>query len=716
MAEDNLFEPSVRPNQNVTGNGNRLPNLPENPLQKLQVTRYCFDYLQRCTTLKRPPLSLRVTGLNRLLLPIKLQILSEAETKALDAALKAKNQEINELLTELAEDIIEYQPLSKAQKSKWYKYYQKKITFYKSQENTKWKEWPSKKKPTKQKSKSRKRKERIIKEEANTFLGEGSVRNLTNISVPPEVISLLGKGLGFVCTPEVDIPQLRLDGRRLTNKLLNKAHFEENILNAVQANPVPNEDNQPIPETFVSELPQKLRRPNYYKTKCRTSNADTNIAVQIITDNLNSLPRNYKIKTRKKNLSTLHEEGMKWLKNKINNNEISVVEADKGGAILLVDPHFLETKVMEKVQNEELYEKLPGDPRKDQYNKLINIWRIGQVEKIVSTDECNNIVGLTKNGNKSTNSIFKPGDTYFVPSLKIHKVSPENLTPEKAHEIPARIITCLQDSTTKRSDVFIAEKWLQKLQKDYCKDLVESTDETLIWLDDLNNTEGLINRKLKGFTFDFEALYDSLSPELVIRALTQAISECYPNWSANFIDWFTNLLKFSMESAVGVFKDNWYKPNKGIPTGGSCSVPLANIAVYFVLYNAIYSNQNKMNNIVSIKRFIDDGVGIHYMSPREFSLWKNFLTDEVRKVGLNIKESDWNIAENSSDHVNFLDIQFWIDREGKIQTDLYVKPTDSRRYLSFESCHPNHMFAGIVYTQALRIRRIVRVEYTDLYV
>ena len=44
---------------------------------------------------------------------------------------------------------------------------------------------------------------------------------------------------------------------------------------------------------------------------------------------------------------------------------------------------------------------------------------------------------------------------------------------------------------------------------------------------------------------------------------------------------------------------------------------------------------------------------------------------------------------------------------GKIQTDLHIKPTDSRSYLSYDSCHPNHMFAGIVYTQALRLRRII---------
>ena len=177
----------------------------------------------------------------------------------------------------------------------------------------------------------------------------------------------------------------------------------------------------------------------------------------------------------------------------------------------------------------------------------------------------------------------------------------------------------------------MADKWLKRLQDDYCKDLVESTDQALLWLDDLSNNGVLANnRNMKGFTFDFEALYDSLSPDLVIRALKQAILEVRPDWSQSFSDWLCYLLKFSMESAVGVFKDNWYKPKKGIPTGGSCSVPLANITVYFVLKHALYSQQNKMKNIVSIKRFIDDGVGIHYQSSREFSLWRKLLTEEVQ--------------------------------------------------------------------------------------
>ena len=341
-------------------------------------------------------------------------------------------------------------------------------------------------------------------------------------------------------------------------------------------------------------------------------------------------------------------------------------------------------------------------------DSLITIWKLGQTNEFVSEDECGKIVGLTKNGNKSTSSRFKPGDTYFVPSLKIHKVSPDDLTPEKADDIPARLITSLQDSTTKRSDVFVAEKWLNDLQKDYCKDLVESTDEALIWLDDLNKDINFTSkRNVRAFTFDFEALYDSITPTLAIEAVKSAITECRPDWSDIFVEWICYLLTFSMESAVGVFKDNWYKPKKGIPTGGSCSVPLANIAVYYVLKEVLYSRENKMRNIVSMKRFIDDDAGLHTMSNREFDLWRKYLTNEVRKFGLNIKESDWNIAETPFDAVNFLDIRYWVECQGNIQTDLYIKPTDSRSYLSYESCHPNHMFAGIVYTQALRLRRII---------
>ena len=52
-------------------------------------------------------------------------------------------------------------------------------------------------------------------------------------------------------------------------------------------------------------------------------------------------------------------------------------------------------------------------------------------------------------------------------------------------------------------------------------------------------------------------------------------------------------------------------------------------------------------------------------------------------------------------------IQFCFDIYGQLQTDLYVKPTDARSYLHFSSAHPRHTFSGIVYSQCLRLRRII---------
>ena len=45
-------------------------------------------------------------------------------------------------------------------------------------------------------------------------------------------------------------------------------------------------------------------------------------------------------------------------------------------------------------------------------------------------------------------------------------------------------------------------------------------------------------------------------------------------------------------------------------------------------------------------------------------------------------------------------------KEGKIETDLFVKPTDSHQYLEASSCHPFHCKKGIPYSQALRLNRI----------
>ena len=50
---------------------------------------------------------------------------------------------------------------------------------------------------------------------------------------------------------------------------------------------------------------------------------------------------------------------------------------------------------------------------------------------------------------------------------------------------------------------------------------------------------------------------------------------------------------------------------------------------------------------------------------------------------------------------------------GSFGTDVYHKPSDTHQYLNFGSCHPPVVKRGILYRQALRLRKICYSDYVD---
>ena len=65
------------------------------------------------------------------------------------------------------------------------------------------------------------------------------------------------------------------------------------------------------------------------------------------------------------------------------------------------------------------------------------------------------------------------------------------------------------------------------------------------------------------------------------------------------------------------------------------------------------------------------------MKEKEFNQWINQVNEQMKTHGLNIDETT---IEEPGHFVPFLDIQYCFEN-GKLQTDLYTKPTDSRVYL-----------------------------------
>ena len=98
--------------------------------------------------------------------------------------------------------------------------------------------------------------------------------------------------------------------------------------------------------------------------------------------------------------------------------------------------------------------------------------------------------------------------------------------------------------------------------------------------------------------------------------------------------------------------------------------------------------------------------------------WSRFLDDcdiplDTTKIDLNEFLSILNgihtnirfTMEYSDKEIPFLDIL--IKRDGDIWMDLYHKPTDTQRYVPFNSNHPPHCKRNIPFTLARRICAIV---------
>ena len=49
--------------------------------------------------------------------------------------------------------------------------------------------------------------------------------------------------------------------------------------------------------------------------------------------------------------------------------------------------------------------------------------------------------------------------------------------------------------------------------------------------------------------------------------------------------------------------------------------------------------------------------------------------------------------------MSYLDVRVELE-SGKLQTDVYSKPTDTHQYLDIKSCHPAHVKKAIPYGQA----------------
>ena len=63
-------------------------------------------------------------------------------------------------------------------------------------------------------------------------------------------------------------------------------------------------------------------------------------------------------------------------------------------------------------------------------------------------------------------------------------------------------------------------------------------------------------------------------------------------------------------------------------------------------------------------------------------------------------------SSHSAISTSFLDVEVSLSQFGKVETNLYTKPTDKHQYVLQSSCHPLHTKRAISFSLALRLQRI----------
>lgn len=472
---------------------------------------------------------------------------------------------------------------------------------------------------------------------------------------------MLKHGLKFTPTPETNEQELHVDIQEFGRKLRLKEFFADRT-----------------PENDESLVRNKSP---FTPPKGRDVHLDKYInTISDLAETTNS---------RRHNISRVEKNAMKELKT---DETIVVKQADKGGAIVIMDSDYYRGKVLEQLNDPHYYSEIPSNIDNATMKKIKKIasqhglLTQREQEYITSFEvKCSNFYGLPKihkskqiqEAVKLQNSecvkIFQPADLKLRPivagpSCPTHRLS--NLLDIILKPLCQHIPSYLRDDLD-----FIAQLPL------------EIDEETLL------------------VSFDVTSLYTNIPHELGIEAIRFWVNKhpeaVHPRFNEAFI---IESLKIILQNNTFYFDGKYYKQILGTAMGTKVAPTYANLVMGYLehkLYEIVKANFGDTFSMYikgCWKRYLDDCFIIWTKSRTDLSTFEEILN--------NLNPSIKFTMENSETELAFLDVL--VQKSGKnIVTDIYYKSTDTHQYLDFRSCHPSHTKRNIPFCLARRICAIV---------
>ena len=382
----------------------------------------------------------------------------------------------------------------------------------------------------------------------------------------------------------------------------------------------------------------------------------------------------------KRNINTSEQKSLSSL---ANDSNIIFKQALKGGATVIMEKTFYQQKIEKMLSNTDYYNKSDNNPHKEimkKYRSLLKKHEIELTKKefdYLNNFECktSNFYGLPKihKSNIINEACAKSTSNYV--ELK----PPENLTFRPIVAGPV----CETHRLSNLLDILLQPytkyvKSYMKDTKDFLKKLPENIDENSILV-----------------TFDVENLYSNIPHDLGLEAIDFWINK-YPDELPNSIskEFIINSIKLILENNSFCFNDTYFLQTKGTAMGTKFAPVYATLVLAYLEEKMYEKSEEDFNQTfrsyleTNFKRFLDDCFLIFNQQEKDldnFHLLLNSLHPSIKYT-----------IDKNREQISFLDTLI-INNNGKVETDIYYKPTDSKQYLLYTSCHPKHTMNSIPY-------------------
>ena len=369
----------------------------------------------------------------------------------------------------------------------------------------------------------------------------------------------------------------------------------------------------------------------------------------------------------KQNPQNLTKNELEALNELKNNQNIVIKRADKGGKIVIWPREMYMSEASKQLSDTKYYHKLD----KDQTGELaLNI------ESFLTTIESKRLLS------ESTIEYLRPESPTRTPVFyllpKIHKEG-----------IPGRPIISGCGSPNEKISRFL-DHYLQPIVQTLPSYIKDTND----FLTKILYSNLIVPRNSTLVSFDVKSLYTNIPQEEGIQSNIEQMHQYYGENLPLPISIITQMFNFVLKNNYFTFNNEFYLQIHGTAMGTPCSPNYANLFMA-KLEKTILNNNNFTKQPLLWLRFIDDIFMIWQHNERELEEFYKYINNIHPTIKFEIT--------SSKNNINFLDT----NEIGQLESTIYKKPTDTCALLHRQSFHPEHTKTSVIFSQALRYRRVI---------